>query len=73
MDIFKVIGTFGLLLITVGIITKERRRQDVFYIIGGIGLEIYSIYLKDVIFIILQIVFILASIYDLFKIYKQKI
>lgn len=37
------------------------------YIIGGICLEIYSIYLHDLIFIILQIVFTLAAVYDLVK------
>lgn len=41
------------------------------YVLGGIGLEIYSIYLKDTIFIILQIIFILAAIYDFAKILKK--
>jgi lipid-A-disaccharide synthase-like uncharacterized protein len=73
MNIFKIIGAIGLFLIAIGVITKNRKRQDVLYIIGGIFLEIYSIYLVDTIFIILQIVFTIASIYDLIRISKEKI
>lgn len=72
MDIFKIIGAAGLLLISVGIITKKREIQDVLYIIGGLCLEAYSIYLGDVIFIILQIIFTLAAIYDLIKVQPKK-
>ena len=67
IDIFKLIGAAGLLLISAGIITKQRSTQDVLYIMGGICLEIYSIYLQDVIFIVLQIIFTLAAVYDLMK------
>lgn len=73
MDIFKIIGAAGLLLISVGIVTKERKTQDVLYIIGGLCLETYSIYLGDIIFIILQIVFTLAASSDLVKVrFKDK-
>lgn len=72
MDIFKIIGATGLLLISVGIITKKRKSQDFFYIIGGLCLEVYSVYLGDVIFIILQIIFTLAAIYDLIKVQLKK-
>lgn len=72
MNIFKIIGAIGLLLIAFGIITKDRKRQDILYIIGGLGLEIYSIYLQDTIFIILQIIFTIASVYDLVRISKEK-
>jgi hypothetical protein len=72
MDIFKIIGAAGLLLISIGIITKKRKTQDVLYIIGGLCLEAYSIYLGDVIFIILQIIFTLAAIYDLIKVQLKK-
>ena len=64
---FKLIGALGLVLISVGIVTKERKRQDILYIVGGICLEVYSIHLRDIIFIILQIIFTLAAIYDLIK------
>jgi hypothetical protein len=67
MPLFKVIGAIGLLLISIGIILKNRRKQDIFYILGGVCLEIYSIYIGDVIFIILQILFTLAAMYDFIK------
>ena len=72
IDIFKLIGALGLILISIGIITKKRSKQDILYIIGGICLEIYSIYLGDYIFIILQIIFTLSAVYDLVKIYTSK-
>jgi lipid-A-disaccharide synthase-like uncharacterized protein len=68
IDIFKIIGALGIILISIGIITKKRKTQDIFYILGGICLEIYSIYIGDLIFIILQIIFTLAAIYDFAKI-----
>ena len=71
MDIFKIIGALGLLLISIGIVVKERKTQDILYVIGGICLEIYSIYLEDMIFIVLQIIFTLAAAYDLFKLYRS--
>lgn len=69
---FKVIGALGLILISIGILTKQRRKQDSLYIIGGILLEIYSLHLKDAIFITLQIVFTLAAIYDFTKLKSSK-
>lgn len=72
MDIFKIVGATGLLFISIGIITKNRKKQDVLYIIGGLCLEAYSIYLEDVIFIILQIIFTAAAIYDLVKVQRRK-
>jgi len=75
--LFKSMGALGLLLIVVGIITKRRhkndwlyfagnarREQDLWYLFGGILLEIYSIYIGDLVFIFLQLVFICAAAYD---------
>ncbi len=70
MLIYKSIGALGLLLIAIGIVNKNRITQDILYIIGGVCLEIYSIYLRDLIFAILQIVFTLAAIYDLINLRK---
>lgn len=67
MEIYKFIGAGGLVLISIGLVLKERKTQNIFYVLGGIGLEIYSIYIGDIIFIILQILFILTAIYDLIK------
>ena len=65
---FKLIGVLGIILISVGVVTKRRKRQDVFYILGGACLEVYSIYINDLIFAVLQIIFILSAVYDFNKI-----
>ncbi|MBU0999313.1 hypothetical protein KKG24_03345 [Patescibacteria group bacterium] len=66
-NIFKLIGAIGLILISVGLLLKNRKHQNTLYIIGGVCLEIYSIHIKDTIFIVLQIIFIFAAFYDLVK------
>jgi lipid-A-disaccharide synthase-like uncharacterized protein len=70
-NIFKIIGALGLILISVGLLIKNRKKQNLLYILGGIGLEIYSISTRDTIFIILQIIFIFSAIYDFIKISKS--
>jgi len=67
ISLFKIIGALGILLIAIGIIKKQRYKQDIYYILGGLCLLAYSIYIKDIIFIILQIIFTLTAIYDLTK------
>ena len=67
VDVFKVIGGVGLVLIAAGILVKERRTQDWFYVFGGGCLEIYSVSINDVIFMVLQAVFVLAAVYDLVR------
>lgn len=67
---FRIIGALGLLLISAGIVVKNRKKQNYLFVVGGILLEAYSIYIGDVVFIILQIIFILAAVYDLFKLKK---
>ncbi len=64
--LFKIIGAIGLALISYGIVQK-RKPQDKLFIAGGICLELYSLYLGDLIFIILQLVFIASAIWDLKK------
>lgn len=62
--VWKLIGALGILLVAIGILRKDRKQQDVFYMAGGVCLEIYSIVIQDVIFIILQLIFIAAAVYD---------
>ena len=65
--IFKLIGALGIILISIGIILKKRKNEDILYIAGGICLAAYSIYIKDLIFIILEVIFTLSAIYDFAK------
>ena len=74
MNIFTIIAVIGLISIIAGtflVSSRKNTRKKYVYpllIFGGICLEIYSIYICDIIFIILQGVFILSSIYGLIKI-----
>jgi len=65
-----IFGIIGLIVISFAIWLKNERRQDVLFVIGGIGLLIYSIVIDNVIFIILQVVFILFAFIELLKIKK---
>lgn len=64
--IARLCGIAGLLLITYGILVKGEKQQNILFIMGGIGLLAYSISLKDPVFVPLQIVFISASVYDIY-------
>ena len=59
----------GLILIITGVLIKNRGRKarDIIYIFGGLALILYSFYIEDIIFIILQITFVIVAIYDLTK------
>ena len=67
MNEFKIIGIIGLVLISLGMIVRKRTLRDALSFFGGVGLLIYSIYLKDMIFIILQSVYILVVSFDFIK------
>lgn len=69
--LFKLCGVIGLLLITWGIFIKKETKQDWVFALGGVFLLAYSTYLRDSIFIILQSVFILSSLYEIYKIKKS--
>jgi hypothetical protein len=67
MEPMKLFGVMGLLLIVTGILLNDRKKRNYFLIAGGVALEIYSIYLGDIIFIILQAVFIIAALFDVVR------
>ena len=73
----QILGALGLVCIIVGTLlvsSKKNIQRKYIYpllILGGIFLEIYSIYIQDTIFIILQGVFILTSIFGLIKMHEK--
>ncbi len=77
INTFHIIAIIGLLAIISGtfmISMKKSIRRRYTYpllILGGICLELYSIYINDLIFIILQGVFIISSIYGLIRINEK--
>jgi len=70
--LFKLLGAIGLICITYGIFAKNEIHQDKIFGVGGLFLLSYSIWLKDPIFIPLQIVFTGASLYELQKLKKKR-
>jgi len=78
INIFYLIAIVGLLCIIVGTLmismNKKMSNRYVYFlfIVGGICLEIYSIYIKDLIFIVLQAIFIVSAIYGLIKSREKK-
>ena len=72
IELIKIIGALGLISISAGVLIKRRKTQDLFYLAGGVTLGIYSVAIKDVIFITLEIVFTLAVLYDLIKLHCAK-
>ncbi len=78
LNIYNLISIAGLILIIFGILLSTsnkyitRKYSYILLTIGGISLEIYSIYIKDIIFIILQAFFTISSIYGLVKTISNK-
>lgn len=67
INTFKFIAATGVLLISIGLLFKNKKHQDILYILGGVCLEIYSIHIRDTVFIILQIIFTFFAVYDFMK------
>ena len=76
INIFQIIPIIGLILIILGSYFSLKRKTRikftyVSFILGGICLLIYSIYIKDLIFIILQGVFIIVAIIEYYITHKK--
>ena len=76
--IFKIIGIIGLLCIIFGTFrisqgkNPDRKNIYPFLLLGGVCLTIYSFYIKDAVFIILQIFYTLVIIYNIVKLKNSK-
>ena len=68
----KLIGIVGVLFISGGILHKKRSTEDVLYIIGGVFLTLYSIHIGDIVFIVLQLIFISSAVYDFVRIKRAE-
>lgn len=71
--IFKTIGALGMILISTGIVQKNNLRRNYLFVFGGLFLLAYSLYLRDPIFAPLQIIFMGASVYEIYRIQHTKI
>jgi len=73
---YKLVGIFGLILIILGnflTLKKKLRIKYTYYLLlfGGISLLIYSISISDMIFIILQSLFIIMSFIEIILVNKK--
>ena len=67
MSATQIIGTLGVLCVSLGILLRKRRRQDELHFAGGVLLLMYSISIGDVVFSALQVVFVTTVIYDFWR------
>ena len=66
-SIVEVIGAIGLMAITASVLLRKKKKQDELFIVGGVLLEIYSISIQNMIFIVLKLIFTLVAVYDFFS------
>lgn len=67
INLFEILGIIGVLIIIIGILLRDSKKEHISFILGGIFLVAYSYFLNSLIFIILQTVLIIASSYELLK------
>jgi Ca2+/Na+ antiporter len=70
--IINVVGMLGALLIAYGIFLEAEKRQDAVFIIAGMCLLVYALWLGSPIFTIAMILFVLASAYEFIQILRGK-
>ncbi len=70
--IFKAIGVLGVILISVGIMKREEIKEDFYFILGSLCLEAYSLYIRDVLFVILELIVLFSALYEFIKLKKRK-
>lgn len=66
-----IFGIVGLVIISIAVWINKEKKQDVLFVVGGVSLLVYSLSIKDVIFSILQIVFIISALAELIKLRKN--
>jgi|AntAceMinimDraft_18_1070375.scaffolds.fasta_scaffold364128_1 lipid-A-disaccharide synthase-like uncharacterized protein len=74
----EILGILGLVLIILGNLTiyksiKIRRKYTYSLLIAGAALlVIYSIIIKDLVFIMLEVIFLAVSVYGFIRIHEKK-
>jgi len=63
-------GIIGLIVISIAIWVRDEKKQDILFIVGGCFLLVYSVGIKNIIFSVLQVVFIISALIELIKLKK---
>ena len=66
-----ILGVIGLLLVSYALWIKSEKRQNIAFIIGGLFLLGYSVDIRDTVFIVLQVIFILSASLELIRMRKN--
>ncbi len=66
-----ILGIIGVIVIAIAVWAKKEKRQDALFVIGGLCLLIYSISINNLIFSILQVVFVGSTLIAFFKLKKS--
>jgi lipid-A-disaccharide synthase-like uncharacterized protein len=67
-----VLGIIGLCSVAIAILSQKRKHQDMFHILGSVCLLGYSIFLGNVIFIVLQSLVLAVACVDFYRVSTQK-
>lgn len=67
MNIARIIGLVGLLLIVGGVLARKPAKRNIAFILGGSALFMYSLLIDDGIFALLQLVFVGSAAYELLR------
>ncbi len=67
-----IFGIVGLVIVSISIWIKKEKRQDLFFILGGLFLLVHSIGIKSWVFSILQVVFVVSALVELLELRKKK-
>jgi hypothetical protein len=72
MDIYKFVGILGLVIISIGVFWQKKYIEDLLYIVGGIALFVYSYHIREWIFVVLQVIFVISALAHLFRLLKKQ-
>lgn len=67
IELYQVVGILGVIFLISAILLKKRMKRTPLFILGGVFLGIYSWFIGDVIFIALQVIYTIASVYEYFE------
>ena len=66
-----IFGIIGLAIISIAVWIKNEKKQDLLFIAGGIFLLVYSISIRNAIFSVLQVIFIISALFEFIKLKRN--
>ncbi len=70
--LFLTLGALGILAMIGGVLSSQEKHQDMWFILAGALLLIYSFYRGDLIFFILQLIFMAVALFELIHLIHTK-